>query len=110
MTGILTGKPLPFLNLDFLSTSNSLALIAFLSSIIVILAVVPPISKEITLFKSNSSAMTVAKIAPPAGPDSTNLTGNSHALSTLVKVPPDVISNKDALKPSSIKLFLRFSI
>ena len=99
ITGILKGSPLPFLNLAFLSTSNSRALIAFWFSIMVILAVVPPISNDITLSNFKSSAIDVAKIAPPAGPDSTNLTGLLHALKTLVKVPPEVINKSGQLKP-----------
>ena len=77
---------------------------------IVILAVVPPISKEITLLRLRSSAIDVASIAPPAGPDSTNLTGLLHALSILVNVPPEVISNKGQSNPlifNSLSNFLR---
>ena len=81
---------------------------AFLFSIIVILAVVPPISKEITLLRSRSSAIEVASMAPPAGPDSTNLTGLLQALSILVKVPPEVISKREQLKPFSFNSLSNF--
>ena len=68
---------------------------------------VPPISNEITWSKFNSLATELAKITPPAGPDSTNLTGKSEAFFTLVKLPPEVISKNEELKPERFKFVSR---
>ena len=64
------------------------------------LAVVPPMSKLITLAKPTRSPTRCAATTPAAGPDSTMRTGDSAALSKDMTPPLDCMMRKGAAIPA----------
>jgi len=103
MTGMRTGKPLPFMNRYCRSTSKLREVSGVPSSIRQIFAVVPPMSNDSTRGTSIPRAIVAARIAPPAGPLSTSRIGNRIAVAKVVKPPPDVINSKGQVNPCPCK-------
>ena len=91
ITGMRKGRPLPLRNRAARSTSKLREAWGFRFSIRQILAVVPPMSKESTLFSPHSAATKLARMAPPAGPLSTSRMGKRRAVSKVVSPPPEVM-------------------
>ena len=71
------------------------------SSMMVALAVVPPMSKMIVSFSVRAAARRAPPITPPAGPDATTSTGFSHALAAATIPPFEVMTNTGAAMPMS---------
>ncbi len=99
MTGMRIGRPLPLRKRYMRATSKEREICGRRSSISVIFAVVPPISKESAFAMPFSAAMLRARITPPAGPDSTRRMGKAMAVSTVVTPPPDIISSSGQKTP-----------
>ena len=90
IAGMITGMPEPDLKRYMRSTSNKPVTVGLLSSIRQALAVVPPMSKDISRSSPRRSAKWLATRAPAAGPDSTMRTGKRLAVS-VPSTPPLLI-------------------
>ena len=81
-------------------TANSRQRARAPDSIDAALAVVPPMSKEITSLSPSVAATARAPTAPPAGPDSTTRHGCAAAAASVVSPPFDCMSSSGAATPA----------
>jgi hypothetical protein len=91
ITGALIGKPLPRLKRCTRAASIIVATSIRPSSTKHAFAVVPPISKEITLSLPAVLPNNAVASPPPAGPDSSRRIGNRRAISGEARPPADWI-------------------
>ncbi len=74
------------------------------SSSMAALAVVPPMSKEMTLVRPVTRARWAQAITPAAGPDSTRYAGRRCAAAGLIVPPADCMISSGAVMPLSASL------
>ena len=99
ITGVLIGRPEPLAKRCTRAASSTGMISKRPSSISAALAVVPPMSKEMTsLWPANRPNQAVAS-PPPAGPDSSSRIGNSQAVCGDIKPPAECIRRSAPAKP-----------
>ena len=101
MTADLIGKPEPRVKRLTLAASIIGAISARPFSIRQALAVVPPMSNEITSGFPASDPNSAVANPPPAGPLSNNRIGKARAVSTETKPPAECISRNSPRKPQA---------
>ena len=109
ITGVLMGSPEPLVKRCTRAASSMGMISKWPSSISAALAVVPPMSKEITsLWPARRPNQAVAR-PPPAGPDSSKRIGKAHAVCGDIRPPAECIRRKAPVKPRSVSSRCSFS-